>query len=299
MAGGGNTARFVRDITDAEVEDARRYGGKASGLARMSRAGIPIPPAFVIGTAGFHHVRAHNGQIDAALMMEVRQAIGRLESASGKSFGGIERPLLVSVRSGAAISMPGMMDTILNLGLTAQSAFSLARMTGKPDFALDTWMRFWRMFSDIVLDVDSAELTEAVADLRKNARLTDTPEAYSALEDAVLDHLSAYGATPRREPWEQLELTIGAIFRSWDSARAKAYRQHHRIADDLGTAVTVQAMVFGNADQNSGSGVAFTRNPNNGGKALYGEYLIGRQGEDLVSGAHTPIDLADPMAMDK
>ena len=166
-----------------------------------------------------------------------------------------------------------MMDTVLNLGLTAHSAFALARATAAPDFALDTWLRFWRMFIDTVLDLDSSELADAVRD-------PETPRPRGILARGVRCARAGdtrprgrAGEPVRGDPMEQLELTIAAVFRSWDSARAKAYRRHHGISDELGTAVTVQAMVFGNADANSGSGVAFTRNPNDGDKALYGEYL--------------------------
>jgi pyruvate, orthophosphate dikinase len=288
---------FVRDVSDPEVADAQRYGGKASGLSRMISAGVPAPPAFVIGADAFRHFRSNGGKIGDGLMSEVRHAMSRLEAASGRSFGGVERPLLVSVRSGAAISMPGMMDTILNLGLTARSALSLAHGVGGPRFALDTWARFWRMFVDTVLNLDPTDLVEAAHEAERQALAAPSRETFDALERAILAHVRDQGESVTANPMEQLELAIAAVFRSWSSPRAKAYRHHHAISDDLGTAVTVQAMVFGNADANSGSGVAFTRNPNDGTKALYGEYLVGRQGEDLVGGTVSPIDLADPNGM--
>jgi pyruvate, orthophosphate dikinase len=231
-------------------------------------------------------------------MDEVRDALRRLEAMTGRTFGGAGRPLLVSVRSGAAVSMPGMMDTILNLGLTARSAVSLAQGPAGPRFALDTWLRFWRMFVDTVLNLDPAELAEAARVAERRALADPSRDTFEALERTVLAHVQDQGERVGAEPMEHLELAIAAIFRSWDSPRAKAYRQHQGISEDLGTAVTVQSMVFGNADENSGSGVAFTRNPNDGTKALYGEYLVGRQGEDLVAGTHSPIDLADPNGMD-
>jgi pyruvate, orthophosphate dikinase len=289
---------FVRDVTDRRVEDALRFGGKASGLAKMARAGIPIPPAFVVGVEGFHQFRANGGKIGQLLLTQIHNAVRDLESQSGRSFSGVDRPLLVSVRSGAPISMPGMMDTVLNLGLTSASAFALTSDPGGSNFALDTWLRFWRMYSDIVLGIDPTVLMEAVKAAESVARKDLTRSAFDDLERLILGHIESEGESASAEPFRQLEQTIEAVFRSWDSGRAKAYRKHHGISDDLGTAVTIQAMVFGNADQNSGSGVAFTRNPNDGGKALYGEYLIGRQGEDLVSGTHTPIDLSDSKALD-
>ncbi len=289
---------FVRDVTDGRVEDALRFGGKASGLAKMARAGIPIPPAFVVGVEGFHQFRSNGGKIGQLLLSQIHDAVRNLERQSGRLFADIDRPLLVSVRSGAPVSMPGMMDTVLNLGLTSASAFKLAGGPGGSNFALDTWLRFWRMFSDIVLGIDPAELMQAVKAAESVARKDLTRSAFDNLERSVLDHIESEGEFASADPFRQLEQTIEAVFRSWDSARAKAYRKHHGISDDLGTAVTIQAMVFGNADENSGSGVAFTRNPNDGSRALYGEYLIGRQGEDLVSGTHTPIDLSDSKALD-
>src|SRR5215472_3460991 len=161
---------FVREVTDSDVEDARRYGGKANGLAKMARAGIPIPPAFVVGVEGFRQFRASGGEISERLLSPIHDAIRGLERQSGRSFADKERPLLVSVRSGAPVSMPGMMDTILNLGLTSASALSFAHGPGGSDFALDTWLRFWRMFADIVLGIDPSELARAVKEVESIAR---------------------------------------------------------------------------------------------------------------------------------
>ncbi len=290
------TRSFVRDVADPEVADVQRYGGKASGLSRMMSAGVPAPPAFVIGADGFHHFRSNGGRAGEDMMSEVGHALSRLEAVTGRSFGGVDRPLLVSVRSGAAVSMPGMMDTILNLGLTARSALSVAHGNGAR-FAIDTWLRFWRMFHDTVLNLDPTELVEAVRDAERDALAAPSLETFEAFERAVLANAEGQGENVPADPTEQLKLAIEAVFRSWDSPRAKAYREHHGISDDLGTAVTIQAMVFGNADENSGSGVAFTRNPNDGARTLYGEYLVGRQGEDLVAGTHSPVDLSDPNGM--
>jgi pyruvate,orthophosphate dikinase len=299
MAVGVMTSRFVREITEREVEDSCRFGGKASGLAKMAAAGIPVPPAFVIGIDGFNHFRSNGNRIGRELLTEILRSLQRMSELSGRSFAGSDQPLLISVRSGAQISMPGMMDTILNIGLRSKSAFRLARGMRNPDFALDTWLRFWRMFADIVLSLDATDLTESIRRAEAHAREEFSQQAFDKLEHAILTHIESNSGKASADPYVQLEQTIEAVFRSWDSARAKAYRKHHGISDDLGTAVTVQAMVFGNADERSGSGVAFTRNPNDGSKALYGEYLIGRQGEDLVSGTHTPIDLSDRKALDK
>lgn len=289
---------FVRDIVHRDVEDALRFGGKASGLARMARVGVPIPPGFVIGVAGFHQFRACGGQLSELLRSQIRDGIRDLERQARRSFASRDQPLLVSVRSGAAVSMPGMMDTVLNLGLTSASTHALAGGSGGSRFALDTWLRFWRMFADIVLGVDPSQLMQSVEDAVTMTRRDITVLAFRHLEQCILDHVGLADEAMAADPVWQLEAAVQAVFRSWDSARAKAYRRHHGLSDDLGTAVTIQVMVFGNADERSGSGVAFTRNPNDGTKALYGEYLVGGQGEDLVSGTHTPVDLSAPGALD-
>lgn len=289
---------FAHAVERIDAGDTARFGGKATGLARMVAAGIPVPPAFVIGTDGYRAFRAA-GQLPAALGEQAEQAIAGLEHATGRRFGAADGfPLLVSVRSGAQISMPGMMDTVLNLGITGAGALALAGQSGNIDFALDTWVRFWRMFCDIVLGIDGDELAEAVAPAVDAARSAPSPASFAALEQAVLAALADQGeADVQADPRWQLRRAIAAVFESWDSRRARAYRAHHGIADDLGTAVTVQAMVFGNYDARSGSGVAFTRNPNSGEATLYGEFLSGRQGEDLVAGTATPQPLDEPGAL--
>ena len=264
----------------------------------MSAAGLPVPPAFVISTDAYRDYRVTGGVLPPDLCAQVDAALARLEQETGRGFCRDGVPLLVSVRSGAKFSMPGMMDTILNLGLDGGSALRLARAMGKVRFAVDTWIRFWRMYADIVLGIDPNGLEQAVAGARCAAEANRDGPAFAALERAIVSAVEAQGALAVTHPREQLDCAISAVFDSWDSARAKAYRNHHKIPDDLGTAVTVQAMVFGNLDERSGSGVVFTRNPNSGARELYGEYLTGRQGEDLVSGAVTPIDLADSAAGD-
>ena len=297
MREGKVIGQFVHDIAEIDGNDARRFGGKATGLAKMAGAGLPIPPAFVIGTEGFRAFREGGNRLPEALLREVKDAMQRLEGASGKTFARGDRPLLVSVRSGAAISMPGMMDTVLNLGLDAAGAARLCALTGSRGFAVDTWLRFWRMYADTVLAIDPLDLATKVETLAEAVRSQAGAASFEDLEAAIVAAVRDAGEEPDTEPGRQLERAICAVFQSWDSPRAKAYRKHHGIADDLGTAVTVQAMVFGNLDADSGSGVAFTRNPNTGEPALYGEYLTGRQGEDLVAGTHTPADLADPRAL--
>lgn len=287
------SGRFVREIEEIDADDVVTYGGKAAGLARMVRAGIPIPPAIVIGTDAFHAFQAEGGRVSAQMQAEIRRSLASVERKTGRRFASDTDPLMVSVRSGAAVSMPGMMDTILNLGLTATSALSLARKTGKVAFVLDSWARFWRMYAETVLDLDADDLASAVRDDVDRAGSDPSEASFAELEAAILDHLRGEGAKVSTDPHDHLIETVAAVFRSWNSPRAKAYRKHHRISDDLGTAVTIQAMVFGNADRNSGTGVAFTRDPNDGARTLYGEYLVGHQGEDLVAGTHTPIKLSD------
>ncbi|HEY0179304.1 MAG TPA: pyruvate, phosphate dikinase [Dokdonella sp.] len=282
---------YVWDIADVDADDGRRFGGKATGLARMAAAGIPVPPAFVVGTDAFRAFAAGGRRLPPGLRDQIERAVARLGDALGRRFGGHgEPPLLVSVRSGAQVSMPGMMDTVLNLGLDARGAEWLLANGAERGFVVDTWLRFWKMYAEIVLGLDGDEFVEALAAPREAAEHGELAPA--ALERAVLAWLDAQGETAPTDPAEQLCEAVCAVFRSWDSPRAKAYREHQHIPHDLGTAVTVQAMVFGNADANSGSGVAFSRNPNTGEAALYGEYLVGRQGEDIVSGARTPVDLS-------
>jgi pyruvate, orthophosphate dikinase len=286
---------FVHAVETIDGQDLVRFGGKATGLARMAAAGIPVPPAFVIGTDGYRAFRAE-GAVPATLIEQTQRAMNILEARTGRRFGAADTaPLLVSVRSGAQVSMPGMMDTVLNLGITAGGAQALARETGNAAFAVDTWLRFWRMFGEIVLGVDAEIVTRAAAPLLDAARSDASTARLQALQAAVLRAFADEGhAEVSADPQWQLQRAIAAVFESWDSRRAKTYRAHHKIADDLGTAVTVQAMVFGNFDPRSGSGVAFTRNPNTGAPELYGEFLAGRQGEDLVSGSATPASLAEP-----
>jgi pyruvate,orthophosphate dikinase len=288
---------FVHPIAQIDAADVARFGGKATGLARMAAAGIRVPPAFVIGTDGYRAFRAAGGALPDALVVQVRVAMQQLEAATGRRFGAADdaAPLLVSVRSGAQVSMPGMMDTVLNLGIGAHGAQKLARETGNAGFALDTWLRFWRMFSDIVLGLDAEALVAELASEIETARAQATLPAFERLEKAILQTVAAQcDGEVQADPQWQLLRAIGAVFESWESRRARAYRSHHGISDALGTSVTVQAMVFGNLDARSGSGVAFTRNPNSGERTLYGEFLLGRQGEDLVSGSATPQPIDAP-----
>jgi pyruvate,orthophosphate dikinase len=291
---------FVRRLADIDPANSALYGGKATGLARMTAAGISVPPGFVISTDGYRAFRAQ-GQLPETLRAQAISAITELERATGCRFGTPsqhERPLLVSVRSGAQVSMPGMMDTVLNLGITIEGIERLARGSGNTEFAIDTWLRFWRMFCDIVLDIDGDQVAKALKEPIAQARKVLNEETCAALESAVLVAIRNEGVEDiQTSPHWQLQRAIASVFQSWDSRRARAYRAHHGIDDTMGTAVTVQTMVFGNLDSQSGSGVAFTRNPNTGAQELYGEFLVGRQGEDLVSGSASPLPITEPGAM--
>jgi pyruvate,orthophosphate dikinase len=288
------TASHVHHLADLDPSDTTLLGGKGAGLGRMHRRGLPVPPAFVVDTDACR-VHRQTTALPDGLTDAVRAAIARLESLTGKGFaGGDGLPLLVSVRSGAKVSMPGMMDTILNLGLDRDSVLRLAAATGDAAFAVDTWVRFWKLFAEIVLDVDGETLAGSVEAQRAAAVRDLTAATAGALEDAIVAALTEAGAEVSTDPHEQLTAALRAVFASWDSRRAVAYRKHHGIDDDLGTAVVVQAMVFGNLPGRSGSGVAFTRCPKTGVNALFGEFLAGGQGEEVVAGTATPVNLAEP-----
>jgi pyruvate,orthophosphate dikinase len=286
--------KYLWDVDTIDPSDTTRFGGKASGLARMRQMGLPVPPAVVISTDAFKAFHENGGQLPASLSDEIDTAIHLLEQRTGKVFCGRGVPLLLSVRSGAKISMPGMMDTILNLGLDAGSAADFATSSGDRAFVGDTWLRFWSMYADTVLGVDAESIFPkfegAIA-----ASTRPVTETFGGVETELLAAIeSEAGERPSPLPREQLERAVTAVFDSWDSARAKAYRKHHGIPDDLGTAVVIQAMVFGNLDAESGTGVAFTRDPITGERRLFGEYLAGHQGEDLVAGTKTPDSLSTP-----
>jgi pyruvate,orthophosphate dikinase len=289
--------RCVFDLADVDPDDASSFGGKGAGLARMLAAGLTVPPAFVISTNACAIYRDNGNTVPGWLAADIDAAMAGLERATGRGFGtGEGVPLLVSVRSGAPVSMPGMMDTILNVGLDACAATRLADATGNVGFAIDTWLRFWRSFAGTVLDIDP-DAFRAVDRLRDDVEKRGTLESFLALERAIATGIEAEGRHAPLRPHDQLVLAIGTVLRSWDNSRARIYREHHRLPEDMGTAVTVQVMVFGNLDARSGSGVAFSRDPNTGAAALFGEYLAGRQGEEIVSGISTPTALSAPDAL--
>ncbi|HET6762083.1 MAG TPA: pyruvate, phosphate dikinase [Longimicrobiaceae bacterium] len=292
--------RYVYFFGAGQTEGGREMkallGGKGAGLAEMSRIGVPVPPGFTITTEVCRlYLREH--RYPEALRAQVDEHLDRLQTATGKTFGGGEKPLLVSVRSGAAFSMPGMMDTILNLGLNDQTAAALAAESRDERFAFDSYRRFVQMYADVVLEVHADRFEERIA-ARKAARgvTEDTDLTADDLRALVGEFKAmvreATGSDFPEEPQAQLWGAIDAVFRSWDTPRAKAYRRVNGISDDLGTAVNVCSMVFGNMGADSGTGVAFTRNPSTGEKELFGEFLVNAQGEDVVAGIRDPLPIS-------
>jgi pyruvate,orthophosphate dikinase len=277
---------------DGSGEMRNLLGGKGAGLAEMVRIGIPVPPGFTITTAVCTEYQ-RSGRMPEGLRAEVQEALARIETIFGKKFADPDDPLLFSVRSGARVSMPGMMDTVLNLGLNDETVEGLARKTGQPRFAYDSYRRLIQMYGDVVMGVDS-ELFEEAIDARKTLRKVhlDTELTVEDWRDLVVQFKrivrTAKGRDFPTDPMEQLWGGIQAVFDSWDVPRAKEYRRIHGIPEDWGTAVNVQVMVFGNLGETSATGVAFTRDPATGENLFYGEFLVNAQGEDVVAGTRTP-----------
>jgi pyruvate, orthophosphate dikinase len=284
--------KWVYLFEEGSGEDKALLGGKGAGLAEMTRAGLPVPPGFIVTTEACNAFFENNKAFPDGLWDQVKEGLGKIEEKVGKGFGDPQNPLLVSVRSGAAFSMPGMMDTVLNLGLNEETVKGLAAQTGDLRFALDAYRRFASLFGEIVMGV-AHEKFERVMDRFKAQTKggTDTDLKADDLRDIITAEkqiiLAEQHAIPE-DPYEQLRVAIAAVFNSWMGRRAMDYRRVNRIPDSLGTAVNIQAMVFGNMGTQSGTGVAFTRNPSTGEKRLYGEYLLNAQGEDVVAGTRTP-----------
>ena len=272
-------------------------GGKGAGLAEMTNAGLPVPPGFTIQTEACREFMRDNA-VSKDVEREVQEALAKLEALQDQKLGKGDNPLLVSVRSGAKFSMPGMMDTILNLGLNDQSVEALARQTNHPRFAYDSYRRLIQMFGNVVLEIEKA-VFEKIFDAKKAQRKTkfDTGLDAKALREVIADYKKAVKKHAKRDfpqdAGEQLAMARDAVFRSWQNDRAKTYRRLNSIDDMLGTAVNVQAMVFGNLGDTSGTGVGFTRNPSTGAKEFYGEFLLNAQGEDVVSGVRTPVPILE------
>ena len=279
--------------TDARTRDKTIVGGKGANLAEMAGIGLPVPPGFSITTEVCTSFNASNGQFDDPLHSEVAAGIAHIESVTGKRFGDPADPLLVSVRSGARVSMPGMMDTVLNLGLNDATVEGLAAASGDTRFAWDSYRRFVQMYSDVVLGLDHYRFEDALEIAKEdNGFFTDTEMSAENWQALVGEYKAIVSEELGREfPQdvnEQLWGAIAAVFESWDSERAKVYRRLNAIPHEWGTAVSVQAMVFGNMGETSATGVAFTRDPATGEKAWYGEWLVNAQGEDVVAGIRTP-----------
>ncbi len=288
--------KFVYDFEEGSAEMRALLGGKGAGVAEMTRAGLPVPPGFTITTEACL-AYLDQGHFPQGMLDEVRSHLEGLESRAGRRFGDEHDPLLVSVRSGAAFSMPGMMDTVLNLGLNHKTLEGLARKTGDRRFALDAYRRFIQMYGRIVLGVEG-ELFDGELEAAKKAAKAGSdaelaPESLERLAERFRAIVEEHTGQPfPEEPWDQLSGAIAAVFSSWNGRRAIAYREYNHIPHTLGTAVNVQAMVFGNMGEDSGTGVAFTRDPATGERKIFGEYLLNAQGEDVVAGIRTPQPIA-------
>ncbi len=291
------TTKYVYDFEEGKAEMKYVLGGKGANLAEMTRLGLPVPPGFTIITKA--SVLWNEEQaLPHSIYDEIDDHLDRLEAKMGKTLGAADDPLLVSVRSGAPFSMPGMMDTILNLGLNDQSVVGIAKLTNDERFAYDSYRRFIQMFSKVVLEIEGQLFEDAITTKKeqKNVKL-DTDLSADDLKELVNDFKKIVKEHTNQEfpndPKDQLDLSIKAVFRSWNNKRAIDYRRLYKIADDLGTAVNVQAMVFGNKGETSATGVAFTRNPATGDKEIYGDYLTNAQGEDVVAGIRNTEPLAN------
>jgi len=281
--------KWVYQFSEGSAKMRDLLGGKGAGAAEMTRAGMPVPPGFTITTEACRAYYANGAKFPDGMWDQVLGALKTLERKAGKKFGDPRDPLLVSVRSGAKFSMPGMMDTVLNLGLNEETTQALAALTKNERFALDSRRRFIQMFGKTVKGIDGDKFEHALQQAKKEARVKTDPELpVQSLRKLVARFLAIYKDATGHEfpadPVVQLRDAIDAVFKSWNTERAKTYRRLERIPDDLGTAVNVQMMVFGNMGKTSGTGVAFTRNPITGARELYGDYLVNAQGEDVVAG---------------
>ncbi len=288
---------FAAGQTEGTGKMKDLLGGKGSGLAEMTNAGMPVPPGFTITTEACNAYYTSGEQFPEGMWEQALEALAKVEAVTGKKFGGADNPLLVSVRSGAKFSMPGMMDTVLNLGLNDETRVALARMTNNERFSWDAYRRFIQLFGKIVLNIDSEKFEHVFDGYKKQLGVKgDTEVDAETLAKVVADYKAIVkketGNDFPTDPLEQVKYAIKAVFASWNGRRAKDYRRINKIDDNLGTAVNVQTMVFGNMGEDSGTGVAFTRDVSTGEKVLYGEYLQNAQGEDVVAGIRTPKKIA-------
>ena len=273
-------------------------GGKGANLAEMTNIGLPVPPGFTITTAVCGEYYQAGKALPLGLLDDMKSAVAEVEQITGRRLGGSEKPLLFSVRSGAKFSMPGMMDTVLNLGLNPQTLEAMVKETGDERFVYDSYRRFIMMFSDVAFGIPKHDFDNEIFQVFKykvgaKSDLDLTAEHLKEISAQFLAHVKAeVGRDFPTDPWEQLQLAVEAVFRSWNNDRAIFYRRTEKIPDEIGTAVNIQAMVFGNAGDDCGTGVAFTRDPSTGEKSLFGEYLMNAQGEDVVAGVRTPVPIS-------
>lgn len=289
--------KYVYSFNEGSKDMKELLGGKGANLAEMTRIGLPVPFGFTITTQACNKYYEEKSEIDEKISEEIFEKLRELEEVTGKKLGDESNPLLVSVRSGSVFSMPGMMDTVLNLGLNDTTVEALSQNTKNRRFALDSYRRFIQMFSDVVMNLDKKKFDEVFENQKKSrGYLSDTELESEDLEEIIAEYKSIYkdetGYAFPQKPEVQLLQTVKAVFDSWNNDRAILYRKLNGIPHDLGTAVNVQSMVFGNMGDTSGTGVAFTRNPSNGDKKLFGEFLINAQGEDVVAGIRTPEDIS-------
>ncbi|HDH63181.1 MAG TPA: pyruvate, phosphate dikinase, partial [Firmicutes bacterium] len=286
-------AKRIYKFEEGSKELKNLLGGKGAGLAEMTRIGLPVPPGFTITTEVCIEYYKNGEKLPEGLDKEILDHMAWLEGKTGKKFGSRENPLLVSVRSGAPISMPGMMDTILNLGLNDETVEGLSALTNDERFAYDSYRRFIQMFSNVVIGIPHEKFEEALTRIKEKYNVKEDPEIPpQGLKELIKKFKDIYkketGEDFPQDPYKQLFMAIEAVFKSWNNERAIVYRKINKIPDDLGTAVNIVTMVFGNMGNDSGTGVAFTRDPRTGEKHLYGEFLPNAQGEDVVAGIRTP-----------
>jgi len=285
--------KYVYLFSEGSGKMRELLGGKGANLAEMTNLGMPVPQGFTVTTEACTQYYIDGEKINGDIQAEIMEYITKLEGISGKKFGDLENPLLVSVRSGSRASMPGMMDTILNLGLNDQVVESFAKKTNNPRFAYDSYRRFIQMYSDVVMEVGKKFFEKLIDEMKEAKGVTldtelDADDLKKLAQSFKAEYKSKIGSDFPSDPKEQLMGAVKAVFRSWDNPRAVYYRRMNDIPGDWGTAVNIQAMVFGNMGDTSGTGVAFTRNPSTGEKKLYGEFLMNAQGEDVVAGVRTP-----------
>jgi len=288
--------QLVYSFNEGNKDMRDLLGSKGANLAEMKRIGLPVPPGFSVSTVACNEYLASGKVISQELKKQIFENVELLENEMNKKFGDLKDPLLVSVRSGARVSMPGMMDTVLNLGLNDVSVEGMAKLTNNPRLAYDSYRRFIQMFGDVVLSIPKHHFDKVFDKMKKDAGVTDDTALTAAhLKNIIKDFkgiiLKFSGKAFPQEPKEQLLQSVEAVFKSFDNHRARVYRELHDLPHDMGTGVNIQTMVFGNMGDTSATGVAFSRNPSNGENKVFGEFLVNAQGEDVVAGIRTPKDL--------